>query len=184
MIGLKKHKVILLLLLFLILILSGCSKNKYSNFEHYDLKNYDTSRKYVYMDNNKILHEYVITDITPKESLEIVNALFYQIEKDDYILLDEIRFCDNPNSYQNNSYAYFYNNKLYITGCDGGLLLEYTLNGNNIEKIDLLTKFDTNYMLYKIENIDEEYIYYSGKKSISDSLESVKCSRQTYKCEK
>ena len=177
----KKHIVILL---FFCLFLSGCSKNEYSNFEHYDLKNYDTSRKYVYMDDNKVLQEYVITDITPKESLQVVNALFYKVGENDYILLDEIKYCDNPNSYQNNKYAYFYNNKLYIAGCDGGLLLEYTLDGSNIEKIDLLTKFDSKYMLYSIENIDEKYIYYSGKESISSLIESIKCSRQTYKCEK
>ena len=180
-INMQKYLIILLFSLFL---LSGCGNNEYSEFEHYDLKGYDISRKYTYMDEDKALHEYVITDITPEDSLEIVNALFYKVGDDDYTLLDEIRFCDNPNSYQNDEYAHFYNNKLYIAGCSGGMLLEYTLDGSNIEKIDLMTKFDNKYILYKIEDVDEEYIYFSGKESISDPLESIKCSRETYECTK
>ena len=85
----------LIVVLFFGLFLSGCSKNEYNDFEHYDLKDYDISRKYVYTDDDSVLHEYVITDITLEESIEIVNALFYKVAEDDYILLDENRFCDN-----------------------------------------------------------------------------------------
>lgn len=174
----------LIIILFCCLFLCGCGQNKYNDFEHYDLKEHDTTIKHVYMDDNSILHEYVITDITPEESLEIVNALFYKVAEDDYILLDEIRFCDSPNSYQNPKHAYFYNNKLYIAGCSGGLLLEYTLDGSSIEKVDLLAKLDSKYMLYSIDNVDDEYIYYGGKESISSPIEIIKCSRSTYECEK
>lgn len=174
----------LIVVLFFCLFLSGCSKNEYNDFEHYDLKDYDISRKYVYTDDDSILHEYVITDITLEETLEIVNALFYKVAEDDYVLLDEIRFCDNPNSYKVPQYTYFYDNKLYVAGCSGGLLLEYTLDGSNIEKIDLLSKFDSQYMLYSIKNVDEEFIYYKGKESISSPTESIKCSKATYECTK
>lgn len=176
----QKHLIILLF----ILMLSGCNKNEYREFEHYDLKEYDTSIRHVYMDEERILHEYVITDVTPAESLEIVNALFYKIADDDYILLDEILFCDNPNSYQNSKYAYFYNDKLYIAGCSGGLLLEYTLDGSNTQKIDLLTKLDSKYILYSINNVDEEYIYYNGSANTSSPMEIIKCKKDTYECEK
>ena len=84
----QKHLIILLF----ILMLSGCNKNEYSEFEHYDLKEYDTSIRHVYMDEERILHEYVITDVTPAESLEIVNALFYKIADDIHIFQITIVF--------------------------------------------------------------------------------------------
>ena len=54
----------------------GCEKHdQYDNFEHYDLTNYDTSNSYTYVDDNNLKYEYVVTDITPEASEEIINGL-------------------------------------------------------------------------------------------------------------
>lgn len=162
----------------------GCEKNnQYDNFEHYDLTNYDTSNSYIYIGDNNQKYEYIVTDITPKASEERIDGLFYKISDNDYILLDQISSCTSTEAYKNSKQTYFYDNKLYVNRCSGGVVLEYTLSGSETEKVNLLSKFNSSYMLTSINKVDEKYIYYNGSISISSPTEIIKCSREDYNCE-
>ncbi len=172
------------ILLFLILCICGCEKNNlYADFKHYDLKEHDITNRYSYVDDNNHKHEYIITDITPENSEEIINGLFYKVADGDYILLDEINSCNSSEAYKSKNQNYFYDNKLYINRCSGGTVLEYTLSGSKTSKIDLLSKLDSKLMLISIDNVDNDYIYYNGSPSISSTSKIVKCSRNNYKCQ-
>ncbi len=177
----KKNVVILL---FLILCVCGCENNsQYTDFKHYNLKNYDITNRYSYVDDDNHKHEYIITDITPENNEERISGLFYKVTDDDYILLDEINSCNSSEAYKNKNQNYFYGDKLYVNRCSGGVVLEYTLSGSKTSKIDLLSKLDSKLMLTSIKNVDDDYIYYNGSASISSSDEVVKCSRNSYKCQ-
>lgn len=179
-----KVKKNIFILLFLILCVCGCeNKNQYTDFKHYNLKDYDITNKYSFVDDNNYKHEYVITDITPENSEEIINGLFYKVANNDYILLDEIKSCNSSEAFKSKNQNYFYNDKLYVNRCSGGVVLEYTLSGSKTSKKDLLSKLDSKLMLTSINNVDDDYIYYNGSSSISGSTEVTKCSRKNYKCQ-
>lgn len=180
-----KMKKTVVILILLVLCVCGCKNNDpYSEFKHSDLKNYDVSNRYYYVDyNNKYTHEYILTDITPENSEGGIEALFYKVGTDDYILLDEIESCNSSGDYKSKNYSYFYKDKLYINRCSGGAVLEYSLSGSKTTKIDLYSKFDTKLRLSSIINVDDYYIYYNGSTSYSAPTEVVKCSRESYKCE-
>ena len=174
----------IIILSFSILCLCGCKKiDPYADFEHYDLKNYYTGNMYTIIDDNNNRHVYTVADITPDNSEAIINGLFYKVADDDYILLDKIDSCGQDEFYDEN-YNYYYDKKLYITRCSGGLVLEYNLDGIKTSKISLLPKLDSKYMLYSIDNIDEEYIYFNGHARIYTPFEIIKCSKKDFKCEK
>lgn len=175
----------IIMFLLLVLFMCGCEKHdQYDNFEHYDLTNYDTSNSYTYVDDNNLKYEYVVTDITPEASEEIINGLFYKVSDNDYILLDTINSCTYIEAYKNYKQTYFYDNKLYVNRCSGGIVLEYTLSGSETEKVNLLSKLNSSYMLISINKVDEKNIYYNGSASYSSPTEIIKCSREDYKCER
>lgn len=179
-----KVKKNIFILLFLILCVCGCEKKvQYTDFKHYDLKGYDITNKYSLVDDNNYKHEYVITDITPEYSEEIINGLFYKVSENDYILLDEIKSCNSLEAFKSKNQNYFYNDKLYVNRCSGGVVLEYTLSGSKTSKKDLLSELDSKWMLISISNVDDDYIYYNGRASISGTTEIVKCSKANNKCE-
>ncbi len=173
----------MLIILSLIFCICGCEKkDPYANFEHYDLTKYDTTVRYIFAGESRIAQEYIVTDITPENSEAAFNGLFYKISDDDYILLDKIDSC-YPTEYKKDSSNYFYLDKLYIIRCYGGTVSEYTLSGVETKKTDLISKFDTNLMLYSIHNIDKDYIYFGAKKGFDGPQQSIKCSKDNYKCE-
>lgn len=174
-----------IIMFFLVgLCMCGCEKNnQYDNFEHYDLTNYDTTNSYTYVGENNQKYEYIVTDITPAISEERIEGLFYKVSDNDYILLDKINSCTSAEAYNSSKQTYFYDNKLYVNRCSGGVVLEYTLAGSETSKTDLLLKLDSSYMLTSINSVDEENIYYDGSASISSPTEIIKCSRKDYKCE-
>ena len=179
-IKLKKHVIIFL---FLIFYVCGCEKsNQYTNFEHYDLTNYDTTNKYTYVGDDNYKYEYVITDITPESSEERINGLFYKVSDNDYILLDEIKSCNSSEAYKSDKQNYFYGESLYVNRCSGGVVLEYTLSGSKTAKTDLLSKLDSSFILISINSVDEKYVYYNGSARFSCPSEVIKCSIEDYTC--
>lgn len=176
----------ILFIFFVIILITGCSDtNDLSQYEHYDLKENDTSSYYSYIDedNNKI-YEYIITDITPETSELMVQGLFFKVGRDDYILLDKIEICnDNQNSYADKLATRFYDKKLYINRCFGTKVLEYTLDGEKIIKVDIVSKLEKPLLLTSIKDIDEKYIYYEGKEKYTDENQTIRCLRKNYKCE-
>ena len=87
----------LIIFISLILLMTGCSENK-DNYLHYTLEGYDLTKTYQYPDSNNVVRKYVITDITEENSEEVVEGLFYQNGKNDYILLDKITNGNSKNS--------------------------------------------------------------------------------------
>lgn len=159
-----------------LLCLCGCNKqDKYEGFEHYDLLNKDTSSmNYSFYNDNNQKETYIVTDITPKNSEEIINGLFYEVGENDYILIDSFSSCNNSVDYKSEKYNYFYNNKLYIIRCSGGTVYEYTLKGEETTKKDLSSQI----VVYNASIIDIKngYIYIEGKDK------KIKCSQKTYEC--
>lgn len=169
-------KKILVISIICILCFCGCNKqDKYEGFEHYDLLDRDTtSMSYSFYNDNNQKETYIVTDITPKNSEEIINGLFYEVGENDYILIDSFSSCNNSADYKSKADNYFYNNKLYIIRCSGGIVYEYTLNGENTAKKDLSSQIG----IYNasIVDIKDGYIYIEGKDK------KIKCSQETYEC--
>lgn len=169
------------------LLISGCSKKSdLDEYEHYDLDGIDTSSYYSYIDEEKnTIREYIVADISI-EGLEtqIMHGLFFRIKPNDYILLDKIEGCNGDrNSYASKSYTLFYDKKLYINRCSGTKVLEYTLDGEKIIKVDMASKLENPLLLTSIKDIDEKYIYYEGKENYADEYQTIRCLRKNYKCE-
>lgn len=180
-----KKNIFLICIFVITICLTGCvtTKESFSDFEHSDLSNNDISNNYYYVDDNNYKQEYIITDITSNGSEEILNGLFYKVGENDYILLDKFSSCNSVSAYKSKNQNYFYNNKLYVNRCSGGVVLEYTLDGADTAKKDLLSEFDTTLMLNSIEKVDENYIYYKGSNSYSGPTQVIKCSHKNYNCE-
>ena len=169
------------LLAALILCVCGCSnKENNDDYQHYSLSDKDTlSTFYSYTNDNNQTETYIVTDVTPTESEEIRNALFYKVDDDDYIMLDEFSSCSNPNDYKNKSKNYFSLNKLYITRCSGGIVYEYTLNGTDTIKKDLSNI--VNLQNANVKEVKDGYVFFEGIDSSKDT-KIVKCSQETYDC--
>lgn len=173
-----------LVLFFLILVVSGCDndKNKYENFEHYDLKNFRIINSNTFY-SDKGSEIYVVADMSPEQAEGRENGIFYQINPNDYILLDIINVSDYYEHLENNdSYTYFYDNKkkgekqLFIIRNLGSIRLKYNLNGENYEKITL--NFDMTEISSEpldAEAGDENSALYCRKKllEIPDMLKEV-----------
>lgn len=188
-----------LVLFFLILVVSGCDndKNKYENFEHYDLKNFRIINSNTFY-SDKGSEIYVVADMSPEQAEGRENGIFYQINPNDYILLDIINVSDYYEHLENNdSYTYFYDNKkkgekqLFIIRNLGSIRLKYNLNGENYEKITLnfdMTEISSEPLEYvqlsSISKVEDDYIYYKG--NIHNREEHnllIKCSLSTNKCQ-
>lgn len=170
-------KKIFVLLALCILCFCGCTKqDRYDSFEHYDLLDKDTtSTNYSFYNDNNQKETYIVTDITPENSEEVINGLFYKVGHNDYILIDSFSSCNDPGAYTGEKNNYFYNDKLYISRCSGGLMLEYTLNGAETTKKDLSSSQMRTYGA-AITDIKDGYIYIEGIKK------NKKCSQETYEC--
>lgn len=169
-------KKVFILLVLCALYFCGCTKqDQYDSFKHYDLLDKDTSStNYSFYNDNNKKETYIVTDITPKNSEEIINGLFYEVAKNDYILIDSFSSCNNSADYKSKTENYFYDDKLYIIRCSGGLVSEYNLNGAETSKRDLSSNFGI--LNASITDIKDGYIYIEGKEK------NIKCSQKTYEC--
>lgn len=187
-----------LMLIFLILIMSGCdnNKNKYENFEHYDLKSFRIINSNTFY-SDKGSKTYVVADMSSEKAEGRDNGIFYEIDQNDYILLDTINVSDQYEDLQyDDDHTYFYDNsagkkQLFIIRNLGSILLKYNLNGENSEKTVLnfdmaeISSEPLEYVqLSAIKKVEKDDIYYRG--NIHNKGEYnllIKCSLSTYKCQ-
>ena len=174
----------------MILFLTGCSEEElYADYEHYDLKGKEV-QYYECLDDERVKRTYAVADITPEEYESKLRGLFYQVDENDYILLDKIdlHYYDEGNS---RTYNAMYDNKLYVLGEPEsediyGDVIVYTLNREEftIKELDfdfssLPDSIDLSFL--RIKNVDSNYIYFYNSYMIDDTY--VKCSLENYICE-
>ena len=114
------------------------------------------------------------------DEIKIVGDHNIQNKKFFNIMLDEFSSCSNPTDYKNQSHNYFSDNKLYVTRCSGGIVLEYTLDGTNTQKKDLSNI--VNLQNATVKEVKDGYVFFEGKDS-SRNTKIVKCSQKSYECE-
>lgn len=188
-----------------VLLLSACNLNedKYSDYEHYNLTNYN-HKEYAYLRNfdgtsSEMKYErYAVAVLVPKYRVNelpgmIKEGLLYEVGKNDYILLDSYDSYDDL--YDSIYHTLFYKDKLYIVR--DYIIYEYVLNKENTEVKEL--EFDVKEIVDEervikefsyIEKVDDEYIYLKGRirwfndgESVGDSgYINIKCSLNNYKC--
>ncbi len=154
----------IMLLLFTTLILCGCSlgveniKKSFDNYEHYNLNDRDLVIYKIYDEKNNVEDIYAIADFAPNENKNHVDGLFYQIAKDDYILLDEIY-----NLSSKEKIVKFYENKLYVL--EHGVINEYKFDKEKIDKRELKLLLPNSQFIFElIDDVRDGYIYiYQGK---------------------
>ncbi len=179
------------LIILSVIFLCGCSNknNLYSDFEHYNLVDKEPKKVYTFY-NKQEKNTYVIADITlEKQDEGGIHGLFYNVDLDDYILLDEIELCGDstPELATSDKYTYFYENKLYTLRCLGNSLIEYDLENHKFEKKELKFSYNESEDLdiKYIEKVDDNNIYYIA--TIHNNYNGellVKCSLHNYICEK
>lgn len=184
-----------LLLVVVVMFLCGCGSdvnNDYASYKLYELKSSDiVSYTYNMGYNNNVT--YALADISEGEGF--TTGLFYQVDENDYILLEEIESCGDENAHESSLYNVFNNDKLYTVRCLGASINEYTLNGTEVQKKEL--KFDESKVLetlekdesphylesHKIDRVDVDYIYFEAVIHNGPSNVKVKCSFKDNKCE-
>lgn len=174
-----------LIVFILLLTICGCSnktENRYDDFEHSNLSGKDII-SYTNIDDDGLQHKYAIADITPDSHEIFIYGLFYQISSDDFILLTKIE-----SSIQKEYVTKFYGNKLYVLDQNGDAYnIEYTLDKEKISKKELNFNFYKGFAPYSINDIQENYIYYSAHTNDDSTGSSIsvkiKCSLNTYECE-
>lgn len=174
----KLTKIILMLTVSFI-ILSGCSNEEYSKFEHFafnDIKDKESiTHSFLIEDQQEI--DYVIIDITEKDSDIKEYGLLFKVSKDDYILLDKIQ-----TSLLMSSAFKFYNDKLYtISHYENEGLYQYTLNKSDYDKKKL--DFTNIGIVSAIEKVDEKNIYYLSSNDNLGNYKTIKCSLSEIKCD-
>lgn len=170
-----KKTIIFILTIISSLSLCGCGQQKkYSNFEHYDLKD---NEKIVYtVSENYENYKYAVAMISPEDALIHEFGLFFEISKDDYILLDRMQTSNELK----HSYKFFGNQLFTINNGSTSGLFMYTLNKDTFEKKEL--KFVDVGVPSEILDIDEHDIYYSTTQGIG--YYKVKCSFESLECTK
>ncbi len=176
-------------LIFISLILCGCSlgventKKSFDNYEHYNLNDRALIINKVYDEKNSVEDIYVIAYFTPKSDKYSTNGLFYQIAKDDYILL-EILGGSSPLS---DEVGIFFEGKFYTHTCENNVsgVCEYKFNKEKIDKKEFKFSFPDEDLYYSsINSINDEYMYLLAHEVFGEHNSYIlKCSRKTYKCE-
>ena len=193
------------MLVLLVLLMCGCSsKDKYKDFEHYDLsefyyKEYIFPRENEGIWNETEIEKYAIASLDPKGS-EVeghTDGLLYRVSENDYILLDSFIGLGDSSSLLAGSGVLQYEDKIYVVR--GLMVKEFTLDREKTKVRELSEKFDYNSIVnkyapgnitahlygHKIEKVDDDYIYFGGI-SIFHTDENnieIKCSLNDYKCE-
>lgn len=184
-------KKIILTYILILILLCGCSfndeyqeKNKYEDFEHYDLRDkMGTNELSTYTYNGA---KYYTADITPPRYEMNISGIFYQVSFDDYILLDEIEYRDIR--------GFQYKDKLYVKYCIYNCFYEFTLNREKTSKKEMnfnYSNISDSLYLREIQDMDDKYFYFaaeareSGENRKYDWGEplNVRCSVETYNCE-
>ena len=179
------------LLILFALILCGCTKDKYSNYEKFDLKGKEAAY-YEYHPDGYEIDRYALTDITKEKYGDTyegrVHGLLYQTETGEYILIDEIQSCGGEGVTDDTRNNQIFGNKLYIARCTGGYLLEYTLDKENFSvrdlRLDLSSIKDAEKRrlhAYDFEKITENEIYFNASDNVGKK-EIIKCSKDSLKC--
>lgn len=176
-------KFLLLILISLCFITTGCTKQK--DFEHYSLIDKDLNT-YTYFNNN---HNeiYALADLTPEDSEDFKTGLFYKVANNDYILL-EIMESDKEEAYKKNYLYQFYGNKLYGIGRgESPMVFEIELNGKQSKMNEIKYRVDGKINPFLIEDIkkvsDGEILYY-GSATIDgkNSRALINCLLSTHEC--
>lgn len=188
------------MLILLVLLMCGCSnKDKYKDFEHYDLREFKYE-EYVFPRENKgiwketEIENYAIA-IIESGVMRNTEGLLYKVAENDYILLDDF---EGHGVYGIAGHVFQYEDKIYIVGNEL-MINEYTLNGENTTVRELATKFDYSSITSKyeegghkvypyghlIEKVDDDFIYFKGIfiPNAKEPSKNIKCSLNDYKCE-
>ena len=179
----------LILMSIMLLCLTGCNNEElYADYEHYDLKDKEL-QYYNCLDDEHIKRTYVVADITPENYESKLRGLYYQVDEDDYILLDKIDlyYYDEGHS---RTYNAMYDNKLYVLGrpesedIDGSVIV-YTLNREEFSITGLDFDFSSlpdniDRASQRIKNVDNNYIYFNNYSMEANAY--VKCSLKDYTC--
>ena len=176
-------KFLLLILISLCFITTGCTKQK--DFEHYSLLDKDLNI-YTYFNNNHN-EMYALADLTPEDSEDFKTGLFYKVANNDYILL-EIMESDREEAYKKNYLYQFYGNKLYGIGRgESPMVFEIELNGKQSKMNEIKYSVDGKINPFLIEDIkkvsDGEILYY-GSATIDGKNSSalINCLLSTHEC--
>lgn len=190
-----------LVLLIGIIVLLGCSKDKYADFDHYKFHDVEAVM-------HSVIHNYyggVDTYALANRGEEVVvSGLFYMIDENEYILLEEISYQPNePINFEDTKHFYFYEDKLYQLYYHGVPVVKvYSLDKEKTTSEEV--RFTTPYKALKddvpnkesianqedepefdsIEKIEDNYIYFEGQYHYDREFEFVmKCSLEDYECE-
>ncbi len=171
----KKLILTILLCCSLLILTNGCKKEE-DNYKHYNLLTYKDIIYYNMANSEGWSQNYAIANITPEHSEGFEYGLFYELDDDDYILLE--KFNDKVASA-------LYNNKLYILY--GYKIYEYNLNREKIDKNKLEFKYYKSISPETLRSIENDYIYFNA---ITDDDENkhiinidLKCSLKDLECE-
>lgn len=189
--------VILVILFIILFMINKKSEDKYSNFDHYNIKT-SNSISYTFSHTDR-KDTYIVSDMTKEiPNINGTQGLLYKISDDDYILLDDFAMCgsDQADSYLEPEYTYFYKDyktdkdMLFITRCLWPLVVQYDLDGANTKKKEL--KFDTTQisdkeleyvMISRIKKVEDGYIYLKANVENTDRRDiNIKCSLENYIC--
>ncbi len=179
----------LFLCMIVILLLCACSnKDKFVDFEHYDLSDKDLNT-YSYINDNGRKEAYALADMTPSSYESNLTGLFYKINNNDYILLETLEYS-TENAYKKDNIYRFYDNKLYGVGNgDSPMVFEIELNEENSSIKELEFKINGTENSFfgnmSIKNIEDDYITLSGYIFIDEHSEykNFVCSLNSYQCE-
>lgn len=199
-----------IVILFMCLLFCSCGKkeeNKYTNFEHYKLEDFNKYISYDFAsDEYNKKDNYVVADITSSKTEQnscIKEGIFFQIGNDNYILLKEISRlveCDYIDAYSSSN-TYFLQdtnnnqNKIYLLR--NGSLFEYIANKEQVSYKKI--SFDTSiieeiveneadyissyYKFRSIKKLTSEFIYFDTRLESLHRDISVKCSLDSLACE-
>lgn len=163
-------------------IVKQFDKDEYEGYEHYNLNNLEREPNYytLYSEERNNLELYAYGDISKEKNYLMMSlyGLFYNVAKDDYILLDTM----DPGIQT----GVFKDDKLYVTGGELNKIYEYTLNGVKTSKKELKFNYIKNFVPRGIK-VDDENIYLyaetSGETTAIGYID-LKCSLVNYNCEK
>lgn len=172
-----------LFILFILFLTCGCdNKNKWDDYEHYNLND---KNPIIYSYYDEYSNIYAVADITP-ENYEIgLLGFFYQVDKNDYILIDSIEYNRLPLDL----IAKFYDDKLYVIGSTGDSgFYSYELQHENLNKKEVSFESRKKFTPIEINKIEKGKLYLRAWTSDDDGKmavvsANVECQISNYKCE-
>lgn len=179
-----------IILIITAVLLCGCSFSSKDEYEGY--KRYQFEPSDIFYTGNINHDTYALAYLGEDHK----TGIFYQINDKDYILLEEINFCDNERTPEGSTNNYFYKDKLYLVRCYGKSIIEYTINNLNLQKreiklddskvIDIIGHggYHHNAEKHLIKKADDDYIYFEASIYTRPNKKAYyKCSLIDYICE-